>query len=233
MISILRRPPDLRQRPRVHHGDLRRRRPLAAAGRAVPADHPADGPGLHQLSGGQRPGRFRHRRRPDRAAGQRGREHALHVLDLLGGRDLRAGRHLRHRHQPGHRPGAGAEPRRHRHAAAARRGAAAGGDDPEAVHPDHPRRHVDLAAQDLRQPVHGQLRHPADRGRPEPGPRRRPGPGGRRRGLRHAGLDQPGQAPGPQPDHPGRGRRPASPERAGGGRPGRPAARPRRPAAAA
>ena len=47
-----------------------------------PGDHAADGAGDDELSRRQRRGRRRHRRRADRAAGQRRREHALHVVDL-------------------------------------------------------------------------------------------------------------------------------------------------------
>ena len=87
MISaVLHRPPGLRERHRDRHHPVRRRRPVPAAGRAVPGDHAADGRGQHQLPRRQRQGRRRHRRRPDRAAGQRRREHDVHVLDQFGRR---------------------------------------------------------------------------------------------------------------------------------------------------
>ena len=70
-----------------------------------------------------------------------------------------------------------------------------------------------------------QLRHAADPRRAEPRPRRRRRDGLRRRQLQHAGLARPGEAQGPQPDHPGRGRGDPRAERAGRRRPGRPAAR--------
>ena len=103
------------------------------ADRPVPGDHAADRPGHRQLPRGQRPGRGRHRGRADRAAGQRRREHAVHVVAVQQRRLVHPDRDLRARHRPEHGPGAGAEPRRHRPAAAARRGQGDRRDRQEAV----------------------------------------------------------------------------------------------------
>ena len=65
-----------------------------AADRAVSRDHAADGRGLGHLSRRQRPGGGRHRGRADRAAGQRRREHAVHVVAVHQRRHLHADRHL-------------------------------------------------------------------------------------------------------------------------------------------
>ena len=64
---------------------------------------------LH-LSRRQRRGRGRQRGRADRAAGQRRRGHALHVVELHQRRHLQPDRHVPARHRPEHGPGAGAEP---------------------------------------------------------------------------------------------------------------------------
>ncbi len=83
---------------------------LYAADRAVPRNHAADA-GLRQLSRGQRRDRARHGRRPDRAAGQRRGEHALHVVAVHQRRQLHPDDHLPSGHRSEHGPGARAEPR--------------------------------------------------------------------------------------------------------------------------
>ena len=90
------------------------------------------------VSRGQRPGGGRHGGRADRAAGQRRREHALHVVAVHQRRRVRAHGDLRSRHRPEDRPGAGAEPGAVGHAADARPGAAAGRQhrEEDAQHPD-------------------------------------------------------------------------------------------------
>ena len=80
--------------------------------RAVPGGRAADRPGHRDLPRRQRQDRRRHRRHADRAGGQRRREHALHVVALHQRRPDDSRRHVRAGHQPGHGPGAGAEPRR-------------------------------------------------------------------------------------------------------------------------
>ena len=92
-------------------------RAAVAADRPVPADHAAHRAGLDQLSRRQCPGGGRHGRRADRAAGQRRRGHALHVVADGQRRLLHPHRHLRPRHRPEHGAGDGAEPRDAGHAA--------------------------------------------------------------------------------------------------------------------
>ena len=126
---------------------------------------PPGGAGLDQLPRGQRPGGGRHGRRADRAAGQRRRGHALHVVADGQRRLVHADRHLRHRHRPEHGPGDGAEPRGAGHAAAADRGAEPGDHDPQedARHPDD--RQLLLARRPLRRHLPEQLRHDQRPGR--------------------------------------------------------------------
>ncbi len=81
------------------------------AGGAVSRRYAADGAGDGLLSGGERPDRPRHRGRADRAAGQRRREHALHVVAVHQRRHLRADRDVQAGHGFRHGPGAGAESR--------------------------------------------------------------------------------------------------------------------------
>ncbi len=159
-----------------------------------PADHAADRPGHDHLSRRRRPGRRRHGRRPDRAAGQRRRGHALHVVDLRQRRLVQADGHLRGRHQPRHGPGAGAEPRGHRQPKlpeeVQRQGVTTRSSRPTIIlvvaltSPDGP----------LRQPLPEQLRHAPDQGRAEPDQRRRRHQRLRRQRLRHAGLARPREA---------------------------------------
>ena len=85
---------------------------LRPAGRAIPADHAADGAGHDALSRRQR------RRVVDTVAlpieqQVNGVEGMLYMQSTSAQRrHLHADRHLRHRHRPEHGPGAGAEPRR-------------------------------------------------------------------------------------------------------------------------
>ena len=81
-----------------------------AAVAQYPGDHAADGRGLGVLPGRQRQGRRRHRRRADRAAGQRRREHAVHVVAMHQRRHVHAHRHVPPGRRPEHGPGARAEP---------------------------------------------------------------------------------------------------------------------------
>ena len=140
----------------------------AAAGRAVSRDRAAGGQCHRPVSGRQRRGRRLDRGGAARAADQRRREHALHLVELDGRRPLLDLRHLRPRHQPRYRAGAGAEPRRHRAAAAA------GGRAQHRRHgrqglarPDDGRASV-LARQVARHAVHLQLRQRPGDGRAEP-----------------------------------------------------------------
>ena len=79
-LALLHRPADLRSVLSIVITLAGGDRAVHAAARAVPADLAADGAGRLQLSRRQRPGRRRGRGRADRAAGQRRREHAVHVV---------------------------------------------------------------------------------------------------------------------------------------------------------
>jgi len=79
-LAVLHRPADLRcGAVHLHHPDGRDRAALPAD-RPVPAGHAARGGGVDLLPGGQRPGGVRHGGGADRAAGERRRGHAVHVL---------------------------------------------------------------------------------------------------------------------------------------------------------
>ena len=104
---------------------------------AVPDDHAGAGHGVGDLSGRRFEDAGRLRRLADRAADQRRRQHALHVVDELGHRPADADRLLLARHRPRHRAGAGAEPRQPRDAAAAVSGDAAGRVGAEEIVVDH------------------------------------------------------------------------------------------------
>ena len=158
-LALLHRPADLRGGAvHRHHPDGRDRAALPAD-RPVPADHAARGGGDDQLPGGQRPGGGRHGGGADRAAGQRRRGHALHVLADGQRRLLHADRHLRHRHRPEHGPGHGPEPRPAGPAAAAALGPEPGHHHPQedARHPEH--HQLLLAGRPLRRHLPEQLRH--------------------------------------------------------------------------
>ncbi len=114
---------------------------------------------LRPISRRQRRSRRLDRGHADRGADQRRREHALHVVELDGRRAFLDPGHLRSRHQSRHRPGAGAEPRRHRAAAAAGRCAQYRRDGQQGLaRPDDGRAPL-FARQVARLAVHFQLRH--------------------------------------------------------------------------
>ena len=188
----------------------------AAAGRAVSRDRAAGDQRHRPVSRRQRRGRGLDRGGAARAADQRRREHALHLVELDGRRPLLDFRHLRSRHQPRYRAGAGAEPRRHRAAAAA------GG---RAQHRRHGRQGLArpddggaslFAGQVARHAVHLQLRQRAGDGRAEPHRRRRLDHRVRQPRLLHAGLARPRPAAIAGPDVGRRGHGAAGAERAGG-----------------
>ena len=104
-----------------------------AAGRAISRHHAADRAGGVLVSRRQRQGGRRFRGGADRAAGQRRRAHALHVVAMHQRRRLQSDGHLRARHRPEHGPGVGAESRRVGHAAVAAAGPGAGRDREEEV----------------------------------------------------------------------------------------------------
>ena len=191
---------------------------LRAAHRPVPPDHAAGRVRVDQLSRRQRCGGGRYGGRADRAAGQRCRGHALHVLPDGQRRHLHADGHLRHRHRPEHGPGDGAEPCDVGHAATADRGPEPGDHDPQ----EDPR-HLDdrqlfLSGRSLRRYLPEQFRHHLRAGRAAAGVRRLghqlPGPAR----LQHPCLARPPEAgvaehdghrrgPGDQPAEPGCTRR--------------------------
>ena len=109
-LSIFHRPPDFRlralDRDHVGRGDLR----LSVAAGAVSDDFAADGFGHVQLSRRQRHGCRHFGGRADRAAGQRRRRHALHVVELHQRRLVQPDGHVQARHRSEHGPGAGAKP---------------------------------------------------------------------------------------------------------------------------
>ena len=107
----------------------------------------------------QRRRRRRHRRGAARAGDQRRREHALHHVELDRRRPLPDRRDLRSRHQPRHRAGAGAEPRRDRAAAPAGRRAQHRRHHGQGLaRPDDGRAPL-FARQVARHAVHLELRH--------------------------------------------------------------------------
>ncbi len=109
----------------------------------------------------QRRGGGRHRGGAPRAADQRRRAHALHLVQRDGRRALHHLGHVRPRHRPRYRAGAGAEPRRHRAAApAARRAQHRRHRQQGLARPDDGRAPL-LARQDARHAVHLQLRQRA------------------------------------------------------------------------
>ena len=184
----------------------------------------ADRIGDRELSGRQRADGHRHGRAADRAAGQRRRSHALHGVDQRLRRHLQPDGHVRDRHRPEHRPGAGAEPRAARPGLVAAAGAVAGRQRPEEEHRDPADRHARLADRPVRQPVHEQLRdHQPDQRAGAPAGRRQR-QGVRRRHVFDARLDGPAEAVFVRAGAEGRHQRhpPAEPERRR--RPGRHAA---------
>ena len=95
VLTLFHRSADLRQRAvdRSHAG--RGPRAVYVAGHAVPRDYAADGRSFGRVSRRQCRSGGRHRGRADRAAGQRRREHALHVEPM---------HQRRHLHTDGHVP---------------------------------------------------------------------------------------------------------------------------------
>ncbi len=186
VLALFYRPANLRRGGVHHHRADGRRRRLDAADRAVPPDHAAEHHRFHHLPRRRRPDRGRVRGRPHRAAGQRRREHVVHVLAGGQRRLLQPQRHLQAGRQPEFRPGSGAKPRQPRPAATARRG------PPNRRHhaqaqPRHPPGRQSLRpGQPLQPALPQQLRLHLHRRRDEAHRRRRRRVPVRRAGLRHA-----------------------------------------------
>ena len=228
--ALLHRPSGLRHRALARHRAGRARGRVHAAGGAVSrgdAPHRA-GDGL--LPGGQRPDGAQHRRRADRGAGQRRREHAVHVVAVHQRRRLQPDRDLPAGHGHRHGPGAGAEPRVAGAAGHPGPGAERGHQRQEDVAQHADDRQPDLARRPVRQHVPEQLRDDLHQGRagPAAGRRRHHLPGPAR--LQPAGLARPRQAGGPEPERHRRGQRHQPAEPPGRRRADRPAARPAGPA---
>ena len=228
VIPVLHRPPDLRRGPVDRDHDRRAGVDLRLAGGAVSGDRAADGPGLVHLRGGQRQGRGRHGGRADRAAGQRRREHALHVVAMHQRRRVQPDGDLQARCGPEHGPGARAEPGGDRDAGAPRRGQADRRGHEEEVAQHHAGRQPGVARRPLRSALPEQLRHDPHQGRAGPAGRSQRRGLPRPAGLRDAGVAGPRQARRPQHDRRRRGRGAPGAERPGRGRADRPGAGPSR-----
>ena len=119
--AFLHRPADLRRRHLDRDRDPRRRVFCPPAGRAISRHRAAHHQRDWAISRRQRRDRRLHGGVADRGSDQRRGRDALCVVQFHFGRPLLHRRDFRSRHQPRYRPGAGAEPRRHRAAAAAGR----------------------------------------------------------------------------------------------------------------
>ena len=130
-----------------------------------PERRAADGRGARGLPGRQPEGHRRNRRLAARAADERRRGHALHVLAGDVRRRADADHHLRARHRPRQRAGAGAEPRRPDAAAPAAGRAAHRRHHREGLARLHHGRAPGLAGRALRHALPVELRAPAGEGR--------------------------------------------------------------------
>ena len=143
------RDPDHLRRGRLHSVPARR---------PVPGDHPADRPGHRLVSRRQRGGGREQRHRAARAADQRRRGHAVHVVEQRQRRQLHDHGHLRGRLQPEHRRRRRAEPGRGRHPPAPRGGPAHGRHRAPRVDRPDDRGEPDLAGRLARRRVPVELR---------------------------------------------------------------------------
>lgn len=164
-LAFLHRPADLRDGVVRRHYLDRPDLALCLAGCPVSPDHAARRQHLHQLPRRQRTSRRGHRSRAHRAASQRRRRHAVHVVAIGQRRHLLPDGDLRHRHRPEDGDGQGSEPCGARDAAIAHRSPKPGHHHPEenARHPDD--RQPLLARQPLRRHLPQQLRHHLHQGR--------------------------------------------------------------------
>ena len=195
-----------------------------AAHRAVSGDRAAGHQRHRPVSRRQRRGRRRDGGRSARAADQRRRAHALHLVELDGRRALLDLGDVRSRHQSRYRAGAGAEPRGDRAAATARGRAQHRRDGGQGLaRPDDGRAPV-FARPIARHAVHLQLRQHQRRRRAEPHRGRRLDHGVRRPRLFDARLARSRPPAVARPDGQRRGRGAAAAKRAGRGRHPQPAA---------
>ena len=188
---------------------------FAPADRAISGDRAAADQRHRAISRRQRRSRGLDRGYADRAADQRRREHDLHGVELDRRRTLLDRGQLRSRHQSRHRPGAGAEPRRHRAAAAAGRRAQHRRHGAEKLaRPDDGRAPL-FAGQVAQRAVHFQLRDARGDRRGHPRRRRRLDHRVRRPRLFDAGLARSRSAAVARPDRDRRDQRAAGAEHPG------------------
>ena len=195
---------------------------------------PPTRPGLVLIPRSQRDRRPRHGRRSDRAAGQRRRTHAVHVVAEHERRRLQPDGDVRAGDEPRHGSGARAEPRQPGDALAARRGQGDRRFHQEEVAQHPARREFHLGRRSgheeaaVRSALSEQLRHDSNPRRPRAAQRR-----GRRRlhgpaGLQHAALAGSRKAGVEQPHSQRRRQRAERTKRPGGSRTDRTAAGPDR-----
>ena len=157
-----------------------------------PIDHAGAGHGVGDVSGRRLEDACRLGRIADRAADQRRRQHALHVVDQLVDRPADDDDLLLAGHRPRHRAGAGAEPRQPRDAAAAVRGRAAGRERAEEVVVDHDAGGRVRQGRPLQRELHRELRQRLRARRAEARQRRGPGADHGRAQPGDADLDESG-----------------------------------------
>ncbi len=137
VLPVLHRASDLRRGCRDHHRDRGTRRHDCIAGAAVSDDHAGTGDRAGHLSWRRLEDACRLGCLADRAADQRRRQHAVHVVDQLLDGATHADRLFLARHQSGYRTGAGAEPRQPGDAPVAVRRGSAGRQRAEEIVLDH------------------------------------------------------------------------------------------------
>ncbi len=229
-LEVLHRPSGLRHRALAGDRAGGGRGRVHAAGGAVSRGDAPHGAGDGHLPGGECHDGPEHRRGADRGAGQRRREHDVHVVAMHQRRLVHVDCHLPAGHGHRHGPGAGAEPRLAGAAGHPSAGAERGDQRQEDVAEHDDDREPALAGRPVRQYVPEQLRHDLHQGRAGAAPRRRGHHLPRPARLQPAGLARPGQAGGAEPERHGRGHRGLPAEPPGRRRADRPAAGPDGPA---
>ena len=170
---LLHRPADFRLGAVHCHHPGRGNLCQVAAARAISVGVAANGAGYLRLSRRQRQGRGRSSGSAHRAAGQRRREHVLHVVVVRQRRLVQSDRYLSERRRLEHGPSHGDQPGESGHSFASRRHQADRRHHPEtfARHPHGCGAH--LPEWTLRPALHEQLRRPANQRRARPCARRR------------------------------------------------------------